>query len=231
MMRKKCISCCWAMSGKGGEKTECNYSLHHERSRTAQAYEMCGVQQATAETDALLNPYTCVFYERGERVLAVDSVVLPGSLPHCKPTAPRQPRKARYKTPEQFDFSPALEMHQAGKTAKEIAAVIGCSESTVYSWKVRNGLSKPMGSHFNEERAAQMFKAGATLPEVAKALGCSEGTALNYKKKAGLTKEPLNWERGFELFSSGASPQQIANELGCKRLTVLDWARREGLQW
>lgn len=205
----------------------CNYSACHEKSRTIQAYKACGVDHATEETDRMLSGYSCAFFEPGAKVYKqIDSVVLPKSIQHAKPKQPR--RRAEY------DWELARKLHAEGKNDARIAEALGCCDTTVCSWRMREGLpAVPAARHpvFDWAKALEMRNTGATIREIAKALGCHYTTVEAWLTRAGLRKPPTDWERGRKMFTDGASAYTIAAALGVKHRTVLEWAKREGLQW
>lgn len=182
MARKKCWKCKWAITGKGEEGTECNYSATHERTRTIQAYEACGVKQATKETDRMLSGYTCAFFEQGSRVYKqVDSVILPKSIAHATP------KQARRRT--EYDWSKGLRMYKAGKNDRQIADALGCSDTTVCTWRAREGLPAiPTARHpvYDWALAGKMRAEGATIKQIADALGCHPTTVEAWLKREGL---------------------------------------------
>lgn len=226
MAKKKCARCAYA-TGKSCRGTECNYAYHHNRTRTIQVYEMCGVDHPTEETRRLLDPRNCMFFEPGPRAkVKVDSVVLPGSIPHAKPKAPRH-------KPE-YDWAKARDLHEEGASASAIAEALGCSESAVHMWRSREGLSNPKDkrkSCYDWELARHMLSEGSTSAAIAAALGCSVNAVTAWKHREGLARPAVDWLRGKELLEAGATPRLIAEELGCKERTVEDWIRREGLAW
>lgn len=229
MARKKCWKCKWSGGKLRGVEAgvHCNYSACHEKSRTIQAYEACGVKQATEETDRMLSGYSCAFFEPGARVYKqVDSVMLPGSIPHATPLEARRRNE--------YDWELARKLHAEGKNDARIAEVLGCSDTTVCSWRAREGLpAVPAARHpvYDWAKALEMRNAGATIRKIASALGCHPTTVEAWLTREGLRKPPTDWKRGRELFDQGRSAAEISAAIGVKERTVEDWARREGLVW
>lgn len=223
MGKKKCKKCCFAAKASG--YCECNYIMHNPRSRTVQAYEACGVDHPTPETDAMLDPETCAFFQQGERKpQPMYSVALPNSIHNTGPTY-------RYVGPI-YDWGKAKRMHDKGATATEIARALGCTPHAVHDWRKREGLSNPRKtSRFDWGKARDMLAEGATIDQIAEALGCSGTTVQAWKRREGLQRLPADWETGRQMILAGKSVQFVAAALGLKPRTVEDYARREGLSW
>ena len=223
MARKKCWNCKWAITGNSYGGTECNYAAHHEESRIIQAYRACGVDHATEETDRMLSGETCAFYEQGARVYRkIESVPLPGSNPKA---LTKEPKKVKH-----YDWERARELHAQGLHDGEIGAVLGCSGTTVYEWRRREGLppiKRRTETRYDWERAREMLARGCGVSAIARALGCSLSSVKAWKQREGLQRPVPNWSKAAEMHREGACAREIAEAIGVKERTVQDWARRE----
>lgn len=225
MARKKCWNCKWAITGNNYSGTECNYAVFHKESRTIQAYRACGVDHATEETDRRLAGESCAFYEQGARVYRkVESVPLPGSNPKA---LTKEPKKAK-----RYDWAKAREMYAQGLHDAEIGAALGCSATTVFEWRRREGLlpiKRRTETRYDWEKAREMFDRGCGASAIARELGCSLSSVKVWRQREGLHRPGPNWDKAAEMHREGASAREIAEAIGVKERTVQDWARRERL--
>ena len=80
------------------------------------------------------------------------------------------------------------EMHNAGKSTKEIADALGYKESSVKSILCQEGIRKKKGAEVDTEVLIGMRQNGKTLEEISRATGMSRGAISTKLVDAGYRK-------------------------------------------
>lgn len=80
-----------------------------------------------------------------------------------------------------------------GKTAKEIALIIGASEDSVRKYRIKHGYKKPKKEyipkkkkHINGEAVNTLISQGKTLVQIAEEMGCTANQVKYFCKKNGI---------------------------------------------
>lgn len=120
-----------------------------------------------------------------------------------------EPEPKRRVPNRKIDNEKAYELHQAGKTDKEIAETFGSSIASVEKWRDRNGLPKNQGPKeapvLREKSVREKTRKPKNAPERPNALEEPQGSAC---KTSGTRKE----EKGVTVelyFPDGVVPCQI----------------------
>ena len=132
----------------------------------------------------MLSGETCAFFEPGARVYRkMESVVLPGSNPKAV-------RKERERKRDAYNWDLARTLHGQGLHDAEIGAALGCSATTVYEWRRREGLppiKRRTEERYDWDKARAMYAEGAGNSAIARALGCSLSAVKAWKNREELT--------------------------------------------
>lgn len=96
------------------------------RSKEHSAWK-CDHLHFTGRTRLAQLPSECTYYINGPRLERTDD--MPAILKNGK-----RGRQSK------FDWHKGRELYDAGKTDREIAAALGCSQNGVWDWRKRNGL-------------------------------------------------------------------------------------------
>ncbi len=111
-----------------------------------------------------------------------------------------------------------MELHKKGLTDREIAEILGVSQSSVNYRRQRLGLENNYHKKkkFDEEKFLELYNMGYTDREIAEKMNVT-APAINYRRtKLGLksNSELPDLNEIINLHSRGYTPQQIAEELG-----------------
>lgn len=117
------------------------------------------------------------------------------------------------------DWEQIAKLHAEGKSASQIARLVGCTARTVVRWRAANGLSDPpspfAGTRISSERleaVRRMVEDGASVNEIQRTLHVWRPTIIKYFPEA-------RWSRGqtAEFIATARRFNQIINPRSGRR--------------
>lgn len=117
-------------------------------------------------------------------------------------------------------------------TDKEVADILGCSESWVEKRRATLGIRKapPAKSPVDRDKVSSLLHAGHSKAEVAKILGCSAGTISRIGMELGYHSRHVDDDELCKYLDDGLDDMQIAKAMGVSENTIQEHRLRLGIK-